>query len=95
METRLNNRFNNGLDDLQVLVNEVQTGFTWLLWGTGRDHNQVGVLARVVIGAVNQLRGRERGSVFEVEGVPFRALLAIIACLLNKWLICEKTSRKN
>ena len=69
VEARLNDWFNNGLDDLQVLVNQLQTSFTWLLWSTGSDNYQVGILAGVVVSRVDSLWSREWGSVFKVKSV--------------------------
>ena len=75
VEARLNDWFNNRLDDLQVLVNQLQTSFTWLLWSTGSDNYQVGILAGVVVSRVDSLWSREWGSVFKVKSVTFRTLL--------------------
>ena len=75
VEARLLNLGNNGLKDVDVLVNQVQAGLTGLLGSTGGDDDHGGVGDIGIIASVDLHRLGKRHAVRDIQGLALGAVL--------------------
>lgn len=63
------------MHDLEILADQLQTGFTRLLGRTRADDDNISILTSIVISSIDLLGCREDSRVFQVQSITFSPLL--------------------